>query len=55
MISKMNADNFIIREYRKGDFNGVSHLWIITDLGNPTRGDDESIIELTDPSAEHLG
>jgi ribosomal protein S18 acetylase RimI-like enzyme len=45
MISKMNTDNFIIREYRKGDFNGVSHLWIITDLGNPTRGDDESIIE----------
>ncbi len=40
-----STDKFITREYRRGDFTGVAHLWNVTDLGNPARGDDESIIE----------
>jgi ribosomal protein S18 acetylase RimI-like enzyme len=36
--------NFIIREYRKGDFTGIKHLWELTDMGNPKRGDDEATI-----------
>jgi [ribosomal protein S18]-alanine N-acetyltransferase len=38
-------NNFIIRKYRKGDFTGISQLWIQTDMGDPKRGDDEKIIE----------
>ncbi len=45
MIVTKNSGKFIIRGYRKGDYEGVAHLWKITDLGNPARGDDESIIE----------
>jgi ribosomal protein S18 acetylase RimI-like enzyme len=45
MISKMNEDKFIFREYRKGDFDGVIHIWVETNLGNSMRGDDESVIE----------
>jgi ribosomal-protein-alanine N-acetyltransferase len=37
--------NFIIREYRKGDFAGIRRLWDLTDMGNPMRGDDEETIE----------
>ena len=45
MIKVKNSDKFIIRDYRKGDFEGVAHLWNVNDLRNPARGDDESIIE----------
>lgn len=38
-------NNFIIREYSNGDFEGVSHLWAVTKIGNPMRGDDEKTIE----------
>jgi ribosomal protein S18 acetylase RimI-like enzyme len=40
-------NNFIIRQYRTGDFIGIAHLWKLTDLGNSLRGDDETIIENT--------
>lgn len=36
---------FRTRDYTKGDFDGVRHLWNITDMGNPQRGDDEAAIE----------
>lgn len=39
--------NFIMREYRKGDFAGIRHLWDLTDMGNPKRGDDAATIEET--------
>lgn len=45
MIITKNSGKFIIREYRKGDYDGVAYLWQTTNLGNPARGDDESIIE----------
>ena len=35
----------IIREYRKGDFNGIMNLWIATGLSRPERGDDEATVE----------
>jgi ribosomal protein S18 acetylase RimI-like enzyme len=38
-------NKFIIREYRKGDFNAISHLWTLTGMGNPKRGDNAKIIE----------
>ncbi len=38
-------NNFIIRDYSKGDFDPVMKLWIETGMGNPVRGDDEKIIE----------
>jgi [ribosomal protein S18]-alanine N-acetyltransferase len=45
MINLIDHNNFIIRQYRKGDFKGVSQLWIQTDMGDPKRGDDERIIQ----------
>jgi ribosomal protein S18 acetylase RimI-like enzyme len=35
----------IIREYRKGDFNGIMSLWMATGLSRPERGDDEATVE----------
>lgn len=37
-------DKFSIREYRKGDFAEIMHLWEATGLGRPERGDNEAII-----------
>ncbi len=39
------TNKFIIRDYRKGDFKGISDLWQLTDLVRPERGDNEKIIE----------
>jgi [ribosomal protein S18]-alanine N-acetyltransferase len=41
---KMNS-RFNIRDYRNGDFAAIRHLWDLTDMGNPKRGDDEATIE----------
>ncbi len=38
-------DKFSFRVYRKGDFPGVVHLWELTDMGSPERGDNETTIE----------
>jgi ribosomal protein S18 acetylase RimI-like enzyme len=35
----------LFREYKKGDFPAIRHLWNLTDMGNPKRGDDEAAIE----------
>jgi len=40
-------NNFLIREYRKDDFIGISRLWSATSMGNPGRGDDEKTIAET--------
>jgi ribosomal protein S18 acetylase RimI-like enzyme len=45
MKKKILNNNFIIRDYRKGDFKGIMYLWRATDLGRPERGDDEKTIE----------
>ncbi len=38
-------DKFIVRDYRNGDYAGIKHLWSLTELSDPKRGDDEKIIE----------
>ena len=43
----MSNEKFVTREYRRGDFAGIRHLWDLTDMGNPKRGDDEATIEDT--------
>lgn len=43
-ITDKNSE-FIIREYKHGDFPGIMHLWEATGMGNANRGDDEAIIE----------
>jgi ribosomal protein S18 acetylase RimI-like enzyme len=47
MVSINIHGKFIMREYRKGDFAGIRHLWNLTDMGNPERGDDAAAIEET--------
>jgi ribosomal protein S18 acetylase RimI-like enzyme len=47
MAKADNHNNFIIRQYRTGDFVEIAYLWKLTDLGNSLRGDDETIIEDT--------
>jgi len=42
---KMKNSNFIIRDYRNGDFPGINNLWDLTDMGNSRRGDDEATVE----------
>jgi|WetSurMetagenome_2_1015567.scaffolds.fasta_scaffold00001_507 [ribosomal protein S18]-alanine N-acetyltransferase len=44
MAVKFN-DKFTIRNYQSGDYPGIMHLWKLTDLGKPERGDDERTIE----------
>lgn len=44
-MNKKTMTEFIIREYRDGDFCGVMRLWEATDLGRPERGDDANILE----------
>jgi ribosomal-protein-alanine N-acetyltransferase len=45
MKNKIYTNDFTIRDYRKGDYQGIMDLWIATDLGRPERGDNEKIIE----------
>jgi ribosomal protein S18 acetylase RimI-like enzyme len=45
MKNKIHTNDFTIRDYRKGDYQGIMDLWIATDLGRPERGDNEKIIE----------
>lgn len=40
-------NNFVVRNYRDGDFPGISHFWDLTGMGSPERGDNELIIENT--------
>lgn len=44
-MNKKTMTDFMIREYRPGDFHGIMHLWEATDMGRPERGDNEIIIE----------
>ncbi len=37
-------ENISIRDFKAFDFEGLSQLWILTDLGNPQRGDNLEII-----------
>lgn len=37
-------DEFVIRDYREGDFDEVSRLWRLTGMDNPERGDTHKIV-----------
>ena len=39
-----NIEGFTVRDFREGDFEQVSALWVQTGMGHPCRGDDESTI-----------
>ena len=41
------SPEYRIRNYKRGDYEGISKLWECTGLGNPRRGDDEKTIEKT--------
>ncbi|HKK42278.1 MAG TPA: N-acetyltransferase [Bacteroidales bacterium] len=45
MIHEITSDNLKTRHYRHGDFIAISDLWIRTGMGDPVRGDDETIVE----------
>lgn len=40
-------NNFIIREYGEGDYDGIVQFWDLTGMGSPERGDNREIIENT--------
>jgi len=42
-IEKVHGD-FIVREYREGDYEKIADLWQQTEMGNPQRGDDARMI-----------
>lgn len=43
----MIVKDFIIRDYKSEDYSAIIHLWQITGLNTPERGDNENIIEKT--------
>jgi ribosomal protein S18 acetylase RimI-like enzyme len=38
-------NEFIVRHFRNGDFDQISILWDLTEMGNQLRGDDNKTIE----------
>lgn len=40
-------NEYIIREYREEDYNGIVKFWDLTDMGNPERGDSNETIKRT--------
>jgi ribosomal protein S18 acetylase RimI-like enzyme len=47
-MDNMNlTSNFIIRDYREGDYDEIVEFWQTTDLGNPVRGDTSDTIRRT--------
>lgn len=38
---------YIIRDYNNEDFDSLMNLWVLTGLGNPARGDDQTVIKQT--------
>jgi ribosomal protein S18 acetylase RimI-like enzyme len=40
-------ETFIIRDIQAGDFPQISEVWMLCDLDNPARGDNESVINRT--------
>ena len=45
MITEKASHKLRIRHYRHGDFEEIMNIWILTGMGDPERGDDETIIE----------
>jgi ribosomal protein S18 acetylase RimI-like enzyme len=43
----MSRNEYIIREYKTGDFSGILNLWILTHMTSPQRGDSEENIAET--------
>jgi len=47
-MTETDVENkFLIREYRDGDFDGITRFWDLTGMGTPERGDNKEIIENT--------
>lgn len=43
----MKIDRFLIRDYEPADYKDVMHIWKITGMGEPVRGDNNITIEKT--------
>jgi ribosomal protein S18 acetylase RimI-like enzyme len=46
-VNKEEDGEFLVRQYRAGDFIQISGLWMETDMGSSLRADDAEIIENT--------
>ena len=40
----MIKNEFRVRNYKNGDFEQIADLWMLADMGSPTRGDNEKTI-----------
>jgi len=40
-------NNFVIREYREDDYDGIVQFWELTEMGSPERGDNRKTVENT--------
>lgn len=38
-------EKYRIRDYKRGDYEGIMEVWVATGIGNRQRGDNEAIIE----------
>ncbi len=43
----VDKNDFEIRDYKDTDYDDLIHLWGLTDLGSPDRGDDDRVINKT--------
>jgi ribosomal-protein-alanine N-acetyltransferase len=43
----LSENDFEIRDYKDEDYKDLIHLWELTDLGSPARGDDNTVIHRT--------
>jgi ribosomal protein S18 acetylase RimI-like enzyme len=41
------TENVLISDYCPDDFDGLMNLWQLTNLGKPSRGDDQQVIQKT--------
>jgi [ribosomal protein S18]-alanine N-acetyltransferase len=44
MMRSIKDSDFIIRDYREDDFNGIARLWELTGISSPERGDTHRIV-----------
>lgn len=47
MLEELKKDDFIVRHFKKNDYDAIINLWEKTGLGGAHRGDDLNIIENT--------
>lgn len=44
--NELNGE-FVVRDYRESDYDGIIRLWEITNMGSPERGDNKRTIEVS--------